>query len=197
MKLNAKDILKPALILFLICAVASAALAGTNLLTKDKIEEQNRIQAETARQTVLPNASSFEKIEPDGGFFDPAVTECFAGKNGDSVVGYVFTTTAKSYGGDIQVMTGISEEDGTVSGVALLSINDTPGLGMNAQKESFRDQYKQAVPANGFAVIKNAAPTEGEVEAMTGATITTNGVTDAVNKAVAQYNKMKGGDSNG
>ena len=64
MKLSAKAILKPALTLFAICLVVTALLAGTNLLTKDKIAEQARIKAEESRRVVLSEAEAFE--EKDG-----------------------------------------------------------------------------------------------------------------------------------
>ena len=51
MKITAKDILKPALILFVICLVVTALLAGTNLLTKDKIAEQSALEAEQSRKS--------------------------------------------------------------------------------------------------------------------------------------------------
>ena len=89
-------------------------------------------------------------------------------------------------------MTGISSE-GTVTGISFLSINETPGLGMNAQKDSFKDQYKQTVPENGFTLIKSGEASEGEINAMTGATITSNAVTKAVNAAITQYNEIKEG----
>ena len=180
-KLTAKDILQPALALFVFCLIVTALLAGTNLLTKDKIAEQERLAEETSRMTVSPGAESFSASE-DGTYY--------LAEAGGETIGYVFTTTANSYGGQIKVMTGIST-DGTVTGVSILSISDTPGLGMNAQNDSFRDQYKKAAPAGGFTVIKNGTPDDTEISAMTGATITSTAVTDAVNAAVAQYYEVK------
>ena len=88
MKITAKDILKPALILFVICLVVTALLAGTNLLTKDKIAEQSALEAEQSRKVVLSDADSFE--EADG---------YYIGKANNETVGYVFQTEAKGYGG--------------------------------------------------------------------------------------------------
>mgnify|MGYP004554097749 CR=1 FL=1 len=96
MKITAKDILKPALILFVICLVVTALLAGTNLLTKDKIAEQSALEAEQSRKVVLSDADSFE--EADG---------YYIGKANNETVGYVFQTEAKGYGGAVKVMTGI------------------------------------------------------------------------------------------
>ena len=110
------------------------------------------------------------------------------------MAGYVITTEAKGYGGTIEVMTGITA-DGSVSGVVLLSQNETPGLGANATKESFTGQYQQAVPESGFEVIKSGGADDGQIQAMTGATITSQAVTDAVNLAVEKYQTLeKGGN---
>ena len=191
MKLNPKEILRPAVMLTVICLVVTALLAGTNLLTRDQIEQQKQEAARTSRELVLPGVTEFEEAKTTGAEGEE-VSYCI-GKNGGEIAGYVFTTTASSYGGQIQVMTGI-QADGAVTGVELLSINDTPGLGMNAQKEDFRAQYHQSIPESGqFSVIKSGEKQNGEIMAMTGATITSQGVTDAVNSAVALYQTVKGG----
>ena len=165
-----KEVLKPALILCVICLLATAALAGTNMLTADTIAQQKVITEQESRKQVLPDADSFE--EADG---------YAIGKTGSDVAGYVFVTSAKGY-----------DAEGQVTGVVILEQNETPGLGANAEKESFRDQFKQAVPENGFTVTKSTAG-EGEISAMTGATITTTAVTNAVNDAIAQYQEVKEG----
>ena len=155
MKITAKDILKPALILFVICLVVTALLAGTNLLTKDKIAEQSALEAEQSRKVVLSDADSFE--EADG---------YYIGKANNETVGYVFQTEAKGYGGAVKVMTGISA-DGQITGVVILEHSETPGLGANAEKASFTDQFKQTAPEKGITLVKNKAPSDGEIEAMT------------------------------
>lgn len=175
--LNFKEVMKPAAILFAICVIVSAALAGTNLLTADKIAEAQAKKAEESRLVALPEAGTFE--EADG---------CYIGKDGSgNSVGYVFETEGKGYGGTVKVMTGISTE-GNITGVIVLEHGETPGLGANAEKEGFREQYKQPVAnSTGIKVVKYQVPKEGEIEAMTGATITSTAVTNAVNAAIEQY----------
>lgn len=181
--LNAKAILTPVLVLFLICLIVAGLLGGTNALTKDPIEEQSQLKAQQARQTVLPQAKSFKQVE-----LSDTDAQCYAALNEDEqILGYTITTAAKGYGGDVQVMTGIDAAEGKITGVSILSQSETPGLGANAVKPEFTGQYKQALPESGFNVIKNAQPKDGEIEAMTGATITSKAVTDAVNEAVALY----------
>ena len=185
-KITAKDIVKPVVVLFVICLIVTFALAVTNQATKNKIVEINQKTEQTSQKQVLPDADSFEKKSSKGITF-------VVGKKGSDVTGYIFTTTSKSYGGDVKVMTGISK-DGKVTGVNLLETSDTPGLGLNAQKQSFRDQYKQKVPDSGaFTVIKNGKAGNGQIAALTGATITSKGVTTAVNEAVKTFNTVKGG----
>ncbi len=186
MKLSVKDVLYPTAILFVICVVVSAALAGTNLLTEDKIAEQAAAKAEESRKIVLPGAETFERA--DAG----KIGEYYTGMAGSDIAGYVFETSAKGYGGDVKIMTGISAE-GEITGVVILSHGETPGLGANAEKEEFRDQYKQAAPDSGIEVVKYQTPSEGQIEAMTGATITSRAVTNAVNTAVDNYHQIAGG----
>ena len=103
----------------------------------------------------------------------------------------VFTKTAKSYGGEIIVMTGIDSK-GEVSGVEILQINDTPGLGMNADKPEFKEKF---VGMNDtITVLKNSAKAENnEIDAISGATISSKAVTDAVNAAMADYKTITEG----
>lgn len=195
MTLSLKEILRPAAVLFAICIAVSAALAGTNLLTKEKIAEAQTQKAEESRKIVLPEADSFE-IQNAG-----QPEEHYAGLKSGETVGYVYETEAKGYGGTVRVMTGISTE-GTITGVVLLSHSETPGLGANAERESFREQYRQPVNdlAGGLSIVKFQAPRESEIQAMTGATITSTAVTNAVNQAIEAYQNTyasEGGDQNG
>lgn len=181
--MNIKEVIKPAAILFVICVAVSAALAGTNLLTADRIARAAAQKAEESRMVVLPEAEAFQASE-DGTHYIGLNKEAPEGV----VVGYVFETESKGYGGTVKVMTGISTE-GEITGVVVLSHSETPGLGANAEKESFREQYKQPVGdlAGGISVVKFQAPAEGEIQAMTGATITSAAVTNAVNSAIELY----------
>ena len=181
--LNFKEVMKPAAILLVICVLVSAALAGTNLLTADRIAQAAAQKAEESRMVVLPEAEAFTQ-SPDCSHYIGISKEAPDG----GAVGYVFETEAKGYGGTVKVMTGIST-DGEITGVIVLEHSETPGLGANAEKEDFRDQYKQPVANNvgGIQIVKYQTPAEGQIEAMTGATITSTAVTSAVNLAIEQY----------
>ena len=100
-----------------------------------------------------------------------------------NVIGHVINSTSKDgFGGWVSISTGI-QEDGTLNGIAFLSISESAGLGMNARDT---DWYKQFTgkKADKFSVTKTGATSDDEINAISGATITSRAVTGAVNAAV-------------
>ncbi len=186
-----KEIVIPAISLLLICIVATALLGFTNQITAPKIEQLAIETQMKAKQEVLSSASEFSEektVSLDG--VDYAYYEGTA--NGEKV-GFVFATSAKGYGGDIKIMVGI-DNTGAVTGVSILEIEETAGLGMNAKNESFLSQYTGK--SNTLSVIKNGEKGENDIQALTGATITSNAMTKAVNIALDLYKEV-GGESVG
>ena len=179
-----KNIIVPTIALFLICLVATSLLALANSVTAPIIDELAVKTEMESRKKVVTLAEEFVDKNENG-------VSYALGLDGEgNPLGMVFTTTAKSYGGEILVMTGV-DMDGKVSGVELLSINDTAGLGMNATKSDFRSQFLGLV--NGIKVMKNSSNHDNnEITALTGATITSQAVTDAVNAALADFEKVNG-----
>lgn len=184
-KFSFKEVGIPTITLFLIAAICTAILAVTDMVTAPKIAENNEKAEIAARQLVFPDAATFSDVKTgENATYVESLDES------GNVIGYVFTSSSKGYGGEIRVMTGISA-DGKVTGMEILAIEETAGLGMNAKKDDFRNQY---VSAEGeFTVVKSGAG-ENEIQALTGATITSQAVTDAVNIAVANFKIMTGGD---
>lgn len=188
--------MKDALILFAITLIAGACLGGVYEITKGPIEAANLAAKEEAFRTVLADADSFrlddyssalEKVEADVsglGFGNVSVDECATGVDGSGgPLGYVVTVTSKDgYGGDITVSVGITTE-GEVKGIEFLTINETAGLGMNATQPEWKAQYANKAVEQ-FQVTKSGAAADDEIDAISGATITSNAVTGAVNLAL-------------
>lgn len=185
-KNNKNDIIKPVAVLLAICIIIPLALSLTNKITKDKIAE---LDAKNSSETMasLIKADKFTEEEFKEG--ENEFTYYFALEDGN-IIGYIFKTAEKGYGGDVSVMTAVNP-DGTVKSVAILDVsNETPGLGQNAAKESFYSQYKGK--KSGISLLKNGADSEkNEVNAVTGATITSTAVNKAVNKALKQFESVK------
>ena len=187
---KAKEIIVPAVSLFLICVVVTALLALTNAVTAPKIDALAVETQEASKKQVLSSAASFsdeKQIEKDGvsyTYYDGLASD-------GSVMGYVFVTSAKGYGGDISVMVGVLG-DGTVAGVNILSINETAGLGMNAKNQSFLDQF---LGNSGEIGVAKNNPSDTEIQALTGATITSRAMATAVNTALSLYAEIGGGQN--
>ena len=181
-KKNREDIIKPVGVLLAICIIIPLALSVTNKVTAKKIAELENENSKKNMQSLV-SADDFEKCS-DGGI------EYYTAIKGGETAAYIFTESAKGYGGDVSVMTAV-KPDGTVAGVAILDVsNETPGLGQNAAKESFYSQY--AGLKKGVSLLKNGAKAENnEVDAVTGATITSTAVTRAVNAALDDCEKVK------
>ena len=181
--MKTKDIVITAVSLFLICAVSAGVLGFVNQITAPAIAEIQAKAADEAKAAVLPAAAVFEAIELEN-------AEAYAGKNAaGETVGYVFVTSASSYGGKLELMTGV-DTSGTVTGITPLTIDDTPGLGMKAKNAE--EQAKWIGKSAPLKVIRTGEPAEDEIVAITSATITTKAVTDCVNQALALYASVAG-----
>ena len=193
-----KNVLNIGLRLTLIAVLAAAALGYTNYITKGPIEEQKRITKELTMAQVLPEADHFDLICSEEDDTVPAewqdrIVEASAGYAGDTLVGYAVTASQKGFGGPVNVMVGL-DVSGSFTGASILVHNETPGLGAEAAKPFFIDQYNGKTAP--LSVIKSGSPGEDEIQAITGATITSKAVTDAVNNA-AGYVSALGEGSDG
>ena len=188
--------MKDALVLCAITLVAGACLGGVYEITKAPIAAAELEAKSVAYRVVLPEAAEFVADDltdviaaANGeiagmGFGNVTVGEAVTGVDASGApVGYVVTSTSNDgYGGAITVSVGI-QADGTVSGIEFLTLAETAGLGMNAQKPEWKAQYA-GKNVDAFSVTKGGAAADNEINAISGATITSNAVTGAVNAAV-------------
>ncbi len=158
-------------------------------LTKEPIALQEEKQAQEAYKTVFPEADSFEELSFEGEETDTYFLEkMLMAMKGETVLGTVVCVTShEGYGGDISLVVGITE-NGETTGISFLSLNETAGLGMNAEKDEFKSQFSNK-KTDAFTVVKGEATAENEISAISGATVTSKAVTEAVNAAL----KLVGG----
>lgn len=192
-----RDYIRLSGVLLIICAIAAALLGFTNELTADKIQEQIDSASKNARQQVLQSADDFVKLEeaelakilanPDYSI----IKDVYQAKSKGEAVGYTVTVAPKGYGGAIEMIVGVDLE-GKVQGVKVGTNNETPGLGKNAEKPAFSEQYNNKSWESPIQVIKNGTPKDNEIVAIAGSTITSKGVTEGVNKAMAVAKELSG-----
>lgn len=179
------NIVKDALILFAITVCAGLLLGLTYTVTKEPIAMQQIKIRDAALNSVIKDAD-FEQIEEDLSK-QPVITEIYEASRNDEVVGYAFKlVTKEGYGGDIELIVGINA-DSTISGIDIIKHSETPGLGANADNDKFKDQFV-AKPTKQLTVVKDGADTDTEIDSLSGATISSRAVTNAVNEASDYFN---------
>ena len=188
-------IIKNTLILTAITLISGLLLGMVYEITKDPIAASQEKARQEAYKAVLKEADSFADYAD---FDEKEAAKAVKDISGCTVNG-VAEAKDKSgetigYGGDIQISVGIGN-DGVVEGVEILSISETAGLGMKATEAKFRDQYVGKT-VEAFTVTKTGASSDEEIDALSGATITSNAVTNAVNAGLAYFNHVIGGSAN-
>lgn len=199
---DTKSMIKNAMILFAITLVAGVLLGLVYQVTKDPIAYQEKLAQDRANQSVFAAASTFDDAAVDEAGA-AAVTSEHTGVTIESVkeakdssgasLGYVIQVKSKGYGDFITYTVGIAN-DGNVNGISIIKIAETPGLGMNAEKVIV-PQFKDKAETN-FTVVKNGQLSDEstQIEAISGATITSRAITEGVNAAISYFdNVLKGG----
>ena len=185
-----KESIMNTIALTLITVVAGLLLGLVYEITKEPIAKEQQRAKEEAYKEVFANADRFEMIE----FDVEDVTESLEArglaatineamkvydKDGNET-GYVLTVTDhEGYGGDIKFAMGVTN-DGIVNGISFLTLSETAGLGMKAAEDSFKNQFAGKQVDN-FVTTKSGASSDEEIDAISGATITTNAVVNGVN----------------
>ena len=158
--------------LLAICAVVAAVLAGVNMITKDRIAEIQAQKTEKAIEEVLPNVQGLQQLPLSG---DAGIVQAVYSAGGS----YAVQVAPGGFDGEVTMMVGI--ENGTVTGISVISHTETPGLGavaaaQNAKGEAFRGQ---------FAGQSGTLEIGEQIDAMSGATITSTAVVTGVNAALS------------
>ncbi|WP_373216806.1 RnfABCDGE type electron transport complex subunit G [Ruminococcus sp. 5_1_39BFAA] len=198
-------IIKDTIAITAITLVSGLLLGIVNDITAGPIAKQEAKAKEEAYKAVFADADSFELIMSgedsdleayldENGYGAQNIDEVMAAKDSSgNELGYAFTvTTSEGYGGDIQFAMGVLD-DGTLNGISILSIGETAGLGMRANTDDFKNQFKDK-KVEKFTYTKTGAAADDEIDALSGATITTNAMTNGVNAGLCAYRYEKGGN---
>lgn len=175
-----KDKIFPSLVLVVICLVVTLALAGTYSVANPIILENQAKAADEARMMVLPDGDAFTAY--DGNLVD-GVIDCYMADNG---AGMAITANYKGFGGAVKVMVGI-DADGNITGATVTEHAETPGLGTKAMTPEYLAQYQGVGEVVGGHINNDA-----NIDAISGATITSNAVYCSIEAALNQFNECGG-----
>lgn len=198
-----KELLKNTIILLVITVLAGGILGFVYDNTKDIIARQEEETKKAAYKNVFSKADDFVQCElaidensrkamDEMGFAEEDIVELIEAKDSSgNLMGYVFTIVShEGYGGDIEFTMGVTRE-GVLNGISILSISETAGLGMEAEKV-LQPQFAGR-KAETIVYTKTGAKESNEVDAISGATITTNAITNGVNLGLYYFNEVLGG----
>ena len=190
MKIDSKFILRVAGTLTAICLVVSALLGVVNGVTADKIDAINQANTEASLKAVATAADEFSAVALTDAMTAAAsangakLTEAYEVRVGGERAGYAFKVVASGSQGNIEMIVGV-DADNAVTGVPIVSNKETSGIGSkvmdnNALPSGTRvlDQFIGMSGAGSLTVGKN-------VDAISGATVSSKGVTKGVNAALA------------
>jgi electron transport complex protein RnfG len=193
-------ILSDTIKIFLITLVAGLMLGGVYTITKEPIKKAEEAAKQDAYKAVFKDADSFtetkfnekeaRKLLDDNGYADDTIDEVVEAKDASgSTLGYVLTITSTAgYGGDIQFSIGLTM-DGTLNGYSILSISETAGLGMKAKEEKFASQFRNKNVSR-LEVTKTGAKSDEEIDAISGATITSKAMTYGVDSGLCYFQNV-------
>ena len=165
-------IVKLGSILFVITAVTGLLLGAVQNVTSGSIAAQRARQKNDALAATLPGAKNFSEV--------------YAGSAGGATIGYNFTLTPKGFGGLMTLICGI-DAAGRVMDIAILESSETPGLGARASEPAFAGQFHGKLADGDLQVTKTPPEDGNQIQAISGATITSRAVADAVNAARAYW----------
>ena len=201
-----KNILRDTIKITLITLISGILLGFVFQITKDPIAQAQEDAKQNAYKKVFSQAASFEedstfskedaaKYLKEQKMSESQIDLLVKALDKDKkVIGYVVNVTNhKAYSGDISYTIGV-KADGTLNDYEILSISETAGLGMKAKEDKFKSQFHN-VKVDQFTVTKQKAGSESEIEAISGATITSKAVTNGVNAGIRYINSIleKGG----
>ncbi len=198
--------IKNSLILTLITVVAGLLLGLVYEITKEPIAIAKEHAKQEAFKEVFQEADRFEmydEFEPnsataileEAGYPDDSIQEVVIAMKGEEAIGYVVTVVShEGYAGDITFTMGVTNE-GVLNAISILTISETAGLGMKANDAEFKDQFKDK-DVDAFTVTKTKAQAENEIDAISGATITSDAMANGVNAGLAYVSSIAGGGTN-
>lgn len=159
----------PIVFLAIIVTVAVVLLIAVNSLTSPVVESRGVEEVKNILGNIFPEMSRYELED-----------EIYTVYQDDTKIGYAFKATGSGYGGNIDILVGL-DNNFEIKGVSIISQTETPGVGSKITESSFTDQFK------GLSVSDIALKSEGgKVDAITGATISSRAVVDAIQKKMVE-----------
>jgi len=182
-----KATVKLVITLTIICAVAAFLLSYVHQVTLKPIAHQKRMEKVRALSRVLPAYDNHpEKDTLEIPLKNGPSLEIDLAKKAGKVVAVAYRVVShKGYGGDIEILMGV-DTSGKITGIEILSMSETPGLGARIIEPAFKHQFKGKTLKNTKWAVKKDG---GDIDQITGATISPRAVTDAIHRGLTLFDR--------
>lgn len=176
-----KSVLKQAWLVLLLAVCFGAALAGVHVALSPRINANRRAEVQDSIPMLIEGASAEATERTDLG--GRRVYKAF-NSDGEQL-GWVIHAIGQGFGGPVELLVGLDLPAERITGMYVLVQTETPGLGTGITEKDWRKQFAGAPTADGLKLVKEKPSQAGEVQAITGATVSSQSVCDIVNAAVA------------
>lgn len=185
-----KKIISLGLNLAIICAIAAFGLSFTYAVTRERIAAQIWAEQIKAARVVLPKVKKDEDFKERKDLQEqlkkklPELDKIFEGYSNGEVVGYAVQVLPRGYGGPITMIVGI-RLDGKTTGISIVNHKETPGLGTEIENPAWQKQFKEKT-------VKDRLEVNKDVDAISGATISSKAISKGVKEALKAYTLFGG-----
>ncbi|MFW6065914.1 MAG: FMN-binding protein [Planctomycetota bacterium] len=188
----ANSVLKQAWLVLVLAVCFGSALAGVHVALSPRIEENRRAEVQDAIPILLQGAvpESAERTELGG-------RRVYKGYDAEGDhLGWVVHATGQGFGGPVELLIGLDQPAERITGIYVLLQTETPGLGTGITEQDWREQFEGIPASGGVTLVKEKPSQSDEIQAITGATVSSQSVCDIVNSAVADVRAaLADGDS--
>lgn len=176
------------LTLSIIGIVAGGCLSLVSDWATPLIAANQKAETEKAIYLVQPEGKNYEEMK-NAGFAVYKVLNAAS-----SLIGYSIVYEGNGFQGKIRIMVGLKEDLNTITSIEILEQTETPGLGTKVTEDPYKSQYKNLNAVPNVEWVKGVPPSKpNEIQAITGATISSKSVVEIVNNGIAQMRKLKEG----
>ena len=179
-----KEVVRITSVLTLVCLICALLLSVVHGLANKKIEINKEKRVEKALTTLAPEAAKVEKITIE----KETIYKLFDQE--ENLIGYGFIASGQGYQGEIKMMVVSDKSLEYLKGIEVVESLETPGLGAKIQEDPFKSQFKGLKVTEDMVCVKDEATREGQIKAITGATVSSRAVVNILNKRLKEIRKL-------
>ena len=177
-----RNILNLSVVLLIIAAVSGAILGITYTITKEPIAKQVKLEEEKALKDIFPEATSFNLTTAKDNYIYHEVY------SKDKLIGYAIDASGKGFSGIIKIKIGLNPDKKTIKNIKIVKQGETPGLGTRIKRKKFTEQFMNKTLKQ---ILLKKDSNKGSIDAITGATISSRAVSEAVQKSITEFLKIE------